>query len=363
MLNYLYILIFLLSFSAIIIFSTLIIFHLRLKYKEIQIEKMEEKYSTVLDRYIQDVINLEETTKYFKADINHKLIKEFFRPYLKEYKGEQFERLKNLIHKIGLNEYYYKKLNSFNRKEKLKAVSFLGKLEDRNSLKKIEKLLDSNDKLTIITAAWAISEMEETELLQPVIRTLFNKSNMTYEAITELLVNFGEDMCDDLIEFINEYFKSDKYFIKNFETEDFKVLSVFIDILGFFRYQKSLPVLEKLLFENDHSEVRIHIFKTLVKIGKPINADLHKFLESDNWVIRSQCARYIGKIRAQKYSSYLIKLLKDENWWVGYYAAQSLWEMNKIGMMKDIINNNKPGARMCKYIFAKHNFKDMQEGQ
>jgi HEAT repeat protein len=264
---------------------------------------------------------------------------------------------------LGSNQYFSKKLNSNNRKEKLKAVSFLGKLEDKNTLVEIKKLLDSNDRLTITTAAWAISEMEETNLLQPVMKALFNKTNMTYEAITELLVNFGEDMCDDLIQYINLYFENNNFFIHKFEIEDFKVLSVFVDIFGFFRYEKSLPVLEKLLFKNENSEVRIHIFKTLVKIGKPTYVNLHKFLQSDNWVIRSQCARYIGIIKAKQYSSFLIKLLKDENWWVGYYAARSLWKMDKIDMMKEIIINNKPGTRMCKYIFAQHNFEYIQEGQ
>ncbi|MFO7814642.1 MAG: hypothetical protein R6V14_02700 [Halanaerobiales bacterium] len=363
MINYLNILIFLLSFSAILIFSILIIFHLKLKFNESQIKSIKEEYCSVIDRYMDHNINLEEAANYFKEDINYELLKEFFKPYLKEYEGKDFERLKHLIKKIGLNGYYYEKLNSNKRKDKLKAVSFLGKLEDRNSLNQIERLLDSNDKLKIITAAWAISEIGETRLLQPVINALFNKSNMTYEAITELLVNFGEDMCDGLIEYINKYFETNKYFVKNFQTEDFKVLSVFVDIFGFFRYEKSLPILEKLLFENIHSEVKIHIFKSLVKIGKPINVDLHRFLKSDNWVIRSQCARYLGEIQAQEYSSYLIKLLKDENWWVGYYAARSLWKMKKIEMMKDIIINNKPGASMCEYIFAQHKFKFTQEVQ
>jgi HEAT repeat protein len=363
MINYLNILIYFLSLSAILIFSILIIFHLKLKYKEVKVIRVKEKYSSIIDKYLQKNINLKKAASYFKDDIDYELLKSFFKPYLKEYEGIKFERLKQLIMEIGLNEYFSKKLNSNNRKEKLKAVSFLGKLEDKNTLVEIKKLLDSNDRLTITTAAWAISEMEETNLLQPVMKALFNKTNMTYEAITELLVNFGEDMCDDLIQYINLYFENNNFFIHKFEIEDFKVLSVFVDIFGFFRYEKSLPVLEKLLFKNENSEVRIHIFKTLVKIGKPTYVNLHKFLQSDNWVIRSQCARYIGIIKAKQYSSFLIKLLKDENWWVGYYAARSLWKMDKIDMMKEIIINNKPGTRMCKYIFAQHNFEYIQEGQ
>ena len=363
MINYLNILIYLLSSSAIIIFSILIIFHLKLKYNEHQIEELKEEYSSVIESYMQQNINLKEAAKYFNGKLNYELLKEVFKPYLKRYDGNEFKRLINLIIEIGLRDYYYQKVKSNKRKEKLKAVAFLGKLRDENNLEVMEKLLDSNKKLNTITAAWAISETSRTDYLKPVIKSLFNRSNMTYEAITELLVNFGEDMCEDLINYIKIYFKTDNYFITNFATEDFKVLSVFVDIFGFFRYEKSIPVLEKLLFKDIHTEVKIHIFKTLFKIGKPINADLHEFLKSDDWVIRSQCTKYIGEIKAQQYSSYLIKLLKDENWWVGYYAARSLWKMKKYDMMREIIINNKPGARMCKYIFAQHNFEYQQEGQ
>jgi len=336
---------------------------LKLKYNELQIETIQEEYSAKISSYMEENINLEEAANYFTGDINYVFLKEFFNPYLKKYEGKKFKRIKTLIHRIGLIEYYRSKLKSKNRKEKLRAASFLGKLRDSDSLDNIAKLFDSNKKLNIITAAWAISETGETRYLKPVIKALFNKSNMTYEAITELLVNFGEEMCDDLIKYINLYFDSKSYFINNFKSEDFKVLSVFVDIFGFFRYEKSLKVLVKLLDKNIDPEIKIHIFKTLFKIGKPVNADLLKFLKSDNWVIRSQCTKYIGKIGAAQYSSYLVRLLKDENWWVGYYAARSLWKMNKIDIMREIIINNKPGAKMCEYIFAQHNFKYLQEGQ
>jgi len=359
---YLKLLIYILSFSSFFLFLALIIFHLRLKYLEKQIELFKAKYSSIVESYINQELTLEKAFTYLENDKNYEVMKKFFKPYLNKYDNEKFDRLKVLIKKIGLNDYYYKKLNSKNKKKSLKAASFLGKLEDRSALNKLEKLLNSNDRLKIITSAWAISEIGDLSYLKPVIKALLNKSEMTYEGTTELLVNFGENICDKLIDYINKDLKEKDYLVNKFETDEYKILSVFIDIFGFYRYKKSIKVLERILKKNTNEEVTIHIFKALVKIGQPINIDLKQFLQNDSWVIRSQSAKYIGVIDATEHTQTLSYLLYDENWWVGYYAAQSLWKMNKIELMRNIIKNNNPGTEMCSYVLAQNNYNLNMEG-
>ena len=359
---YLEMLIYILSISSIVLFLALIIFHLRLKYYENKEDRYKEKYSTIIESFIIGQLSLDQTMEYFENEHDYKILKNIFKAYLNNYDGEKLIKLKELTKKIGLNDYLYTNLKSRNKKKSLKAAAYLGKLEDENALNKLKKLLKSNNKLKIITSAWAISEIGDLTYLKPVIKSLLNRSEMTYEAITELLVNFGEKICDKLIIYINKDLKVNGYLKNTFQTDQYKILSVFIDIFGFYRYKKSINVLEKLLIKNNNEEVIIHIFKALVKIGRPVNVDLKKFLESDSWVIRSQSAKYIGVILAEEYSPILIKLLYDTNWWVGYYAAQSLWKMKKIELMKDIIENQKPGAKMCNYIFAQNNYELKLEG-
>src|SRR6056297_2063425 len=180
---YLKMLIYILSFLSLSLFLALIIFHLRLKYYENKEQLYKEKYSSIIESYIDSEINLEKTISYFENENNYKI---------------------------------------------LKAASFLGKLQDRNALNKLEKLLKSNDRLKIITSAWAISEIGDLSYLKPVIKTLLNKSEMTYEAITELLVNFGENICDNLIDYLNKDLKEEDYLVNEFETDEYKILSVFI---------------------------------------------------------------------------------------------------------------------------------------
>ncbi len=359
---YLKMLIYILSFLSLSLFLALIIFHLRLKYYENKEQLYKEKYSSIIESYIDSEINLEKTISYFENENNYKILKNIFKPYINKYENEKHDRLKILINKIGLNNYLYEKLKSNNKKKTLKAASFLGKLQDRNALNKLEKLLRSNDRLKVITSAWAISEIGDLSYLKPVIKTLLNKSEMTYEAITELLVNFGKNICDKLIDYLNKDLKEDDYLVNEFETDEYKILSVFIDIFGFYRYEKSLKVLEKLLIENTNEEVTIHIFKALVKIGQPVNVNLKQFLQSESWVIRSQSAKYIGVIGAEEHTQTLSYLLYDENWWVGYYAAQSLWKMDKTELMKNIIKHDNPGAEMCSYVLAKNNYVFNLEG-
>ncbi len=356
MTNYLYISLYLFSFLSLLIFLIILIYHKMQNRKKKKITEYQEKYYPIIDDYINKQVSLKKAKNMIKDDIDYELMVEFLNPLLKRYSGEKYEKLIILFQQAGINDYYLKKLKSNKQKEKLKAASIIGKLEDERALNKLNQMLESQENLVIITASWALSDIGNKESLDKIINALFNKTNMTYEAITELLVNFDEEICDNLLNFINNYLEDKTYFTTNFEVAEFKLLSLFIDIFGYFRYEQSLPVMKKLLKINLHEEVIIHIFKSLVKIGKPIEIEFSNYLSHKNWVIRSQTAKYLSIIKISSHIDKLKELLSDDNWWVRYYAAKAIWELGHIDLLVDIIIKNKPGANICDYILAQNNY-------
>lgn len=362
--TYLIFSLYLFSLISFMIFTIIIIYHIRQNQKNKKTKELKIKYYPIIENYLRNQTSLTKTKNLFNKDIDYEIIVEIIKPLLKKYSGRQFEKLKLLIKKIGVNNYYLKKLkNSNNKKEKLKAAVILGKLEDNRALNKLKQMLNSQDSLVIIAAAWAISDIGNKKHLDKMINSLINKTNMTYEAITELLVNYDKKICDNLINFINQYLKDNTYLSEHFTVSEFKLLALFIDIFGYFRYKQSLSTIKKLIQINPHEEVIIHILKSLVKIGEPIDIEFVKYLSHNNWVIRSQTAKYLGIIKNSDHIDSLIDLLSDENWWVRYYAAKAIWNMGKIDLMADIIIKNKPGANICDYILAQNNYDYVLEAK
>jgi len=361
MTKYLIFILYILSFLVFLLFLIIIAYHQNQTQKKKKLKEIKNKYLPVIDDYVNNRITIKNAEHKLKKDMNYEIIEEVLKSLLKKYSGSKFESLKDLIKHLGINNHYLKNLNSNNKKKKLKAASFLGVLEEKKALDELYQMLNSQDRLVIITAAWAISEIGNMDNLDKIIKSLIKKTNMTYEATTELLVNFNGEICDKLINHINRYLEDTTYFSIHFAVDDYKLLALFIDIFGYFRYKRSLSIIKRLLKRNPHQEVIIHILKSLVKIGEPINLDLKKFLLHENWVIRSQTTKYISKIKNSNYINIIKNLLEDENWWVKYYAAKALWDLDKIDLMIDIILKDKTGANICDYILAQNNYNYILE--
>jgi len=361
MTKYLIFSLYLISFLVVFLFFIIIVYHRIQNQKKKKLNELKNEYYPIIEDYMNNKINMKETEHKLKNELNYETMMELFKPLFKKYTERNINKLQALIKQTGLNDYYLEKLNSNNKKKKLKAASILGIFEENRALDKLYQMLNSKDELVIITTAWAISETGNMDNLNNIINSLFNKTDMTYEAITELLVNFNKKICDKLINYINQYLANTNYFKSHFAVKDYKLLALFIDIFGFFRYKKSLTTMKKLLKRNPHEEVIIHILKSLVKISEPIEIDLTKYLLHKNWVIKSQTAKYISKINNSNYLEILRKLLTDENWWVKYYAAKAIWNLGEIELMIDIIIKDKPGANICDYILAENNYNYILE--
>jgi len=347
----LYFIIYFLLFLVLSILAFILIYHFKDIIHEKRLETKSEKWEKLLNGYLNDEMSLKTISNKLPRDYNY--LYDFFKPYLKNGDENDFYKLKKLIQKIEMDEYYLKKLKKGIRKKKIRAAVFLGKINEKMALPLLKRYIYKDDELLRNASMWAIAEIGELNLYLEVLKVVLNKTSMTFEALTELSIHFGRDICFTVEDLLEKYLRGDIDFKEKIGINNHAITALFIDILGYYRFKRSKGLLKRILTGDQKyydDEVLIHIFKTLVKIETPLKVELKKFLLHSNWVVRSQSARYVGKIKNDNYIDELVKLLNDEKWWVRYYASEALLKIGKVDLLKEISNTDHKRAEISNYI-------------
>ncbi len=333
----------------LVIFSIIIFHHLKIsRYNKMLTEK-KETWEPLLFEYLSGDKTVEKTAA--ELGNEYELIKDFIFPYLKNLSGQDHQLLKKLAYNTGLTDYYLNKLKKGNNTEKIKAANFLGKVEDERALKLLKENLNNKDKDVMTAAAWAIAEIGEKKYFALVLKKIINQTQMTYEGITELFIQFGEEICLKIEKLLMEWLENNIDLETEYQTDKTVLISLFIDLLGHFNYVQGIYLFQEILNKETDSEIIIHVFKALTKIGQPVDLDLKPYLQHENWVVRSQTVRYAGIIKENKYLSIYKELLQeDDNWWVKYYAGETILQLGEINILKSLAKNQTKGSKMSNYI-------------
>ena len=356
MISLLYFIIYGISIFIFGILIFILIYHFKDIIHEKRLDRKSENWNKLLNKYLNDEIRLEKISKKLPRDYFY--LYDFFKPYLKEFEEENFKKIKRLIEEIKMNDFFLKKLKNGSRKKKIKAAVFLGKIGDKRALTYLKKYIYNDDELIRTASVWAISEIGEIDLYLTVLKVVLEKNSMTFEALTELSINFGRNICFKVIDLIEKYLEDEIDFKEKMGVGNHELISLFIDVLGYYRFKRSQEVMKKIIlgekkYYND--ELLIHIFKALVKLKVDLEVDLKEFLKHSNWVIRSQTAKYIGNIKSKDYIDDLVELLKDEKWWVRYYAGESLFKIGKKDLLEEFAKSDKKRSEISNYVLSLHN--------
>ncbi|MGP3778761.1 HEAT repeat domain-containing protein [Halanaerobium saccharolyticum] len=330
----------------------IVFYHLKNRKNERMINSRREKWEQILFQYLADEISLEKAAAGMNSDYIY--LYQFLKPYIKNLKGDDFEQLKELTAANGMNDYFLNRLQTADRSGKIRAAVFLGKMEVEAAVEQLRENLNSEDKNLQTVSIQALADIGEQQLFFEVLKVMLKKSTFTFEALTEISIRFGEDICPKIKEFLEKE-KWDKRIEAVFEVPEFQILSLFFDIFGYYRYLPGLESMLQYLDPQNNEEVLIHIFKALVKMEYPIEQDLTEFLTSENWVIRSQAARYLAVTGDPKYLDQLYELITDSNWWVSYYSALAVFKIGRGEILKEIVENDRAGKEMSRYVLAQNN--------
>ena len=350
--------------AAVIVLILLVVFliifyHLKNRKNEKMINSKRDKWEEVLFQYLADEISVEKAAAGMNSDYIY--LYQFLKPYIKNLKGDDFEQLKELTAANGMNDYFLNKLQTADRSEKIRAAVFLGKMEVEAAVVQLKENLNSEDKNLQTVSIQALADIGEQQLFFEVLKVMLKKSTFTFEALTEISIRFGEDICPQIKEFLEKGIKQKKRIEDVFEVPEFQILSLFFDIFGYYRYLPGLEPMLQYLDPQSNEEVLIHIFKALVKMEYPIEQDLREFLTAENWVIRSQAARYLAVTGDPKYLDQLYELITDSNWWVSYYSALAVFKIGRGEILKEIVENGRAGKEMSRYVLAQNNISTAGE--
>lgn len=351
MFNFLILLIILMVALIACFLLFILINHYLLWIREHNYHKKSDTWENALYSYLANELSVAEAAKQMKGD--HFKLWQFLKPYLDNLMGEDREKIVNLVEKTGMIEYFLNKTEKGKRKQRLLAISILGKLGEKKVLPFLKHMLKSTDTMEMIFAAKAIADLKETNLILPVFRNMLINTHTTFEGITEIAVRFGKDICAPFTNVIQEWLDGQRNLEETFGVSIDQSVSLMVDILGYYRYTEAVPQLEKILTKVDDNEVIIHVFKALSRIGYPVKLSLQPFITHKNWIIRSQASKYIGKIQDDTYREDMKVLLKDENWWVRFYAAKALYNLGDISYLNSISNCPDHRGEISRYILNK----------
>lgn len=341
--------IFLLFLFIVVIMSIIILHHWKINHYHKKLTRKKQSWEPELFAYLSGENSTEELAKKFAND--YKILKDFLMPYLKNLKGEDYQQLVELAGETGITDYYLDRLAEGSRKEKIRAANFLGKVKAKQALPLLKEIINQDDSDLMIAAAWSIAEIGDASYFSPVLNKVINQTYMTYEGITELLTKFDRTICKEIEQLLSGWLTGEQDLEKNFQAAKDIIISLLIDLLGHFRYVEGVYLLEKILRQETSTEIIIHIFKALTKIGYPIETDLYPYLNHENWVIRSQAVRYAGVIEAEDYlADYKNLLQQDKNWWVKYYAGRTILQIEGEDYLQALAASREDGSRMSSYL-------------
>ena len=333
----------------LVILGIILYHHIKISRYNNKLALKKESWEPVLFEYLSSKWTVGETA--LKVSNDYEILKDFLIPYLKNLSGEDYQLLQKLAQETGLTDFYLEKLKTGNNTEKIKAANFLGKVKEHSSLKLLQEHLYNKDKGVMTASAWAIAEIGEKDYFTLVLKNIINQTQMTYEGVTELSIQFGEGICQEIEVLLSDWLEDKKDLEEIYQTDKQTIISLLIDLLGHFKYISAVNLFEDLLKKESHPEILIHIFKALVKIEQPIEIDLKPYLNHENWVVRSQAVRYAGIIEEEIYFNLYKELLQnDDNWWVKYYAGETILQIGKIDCLKYIVEKQKAGYQMSNYI-------------
>lgn len=339
------------SYAIVFIFCIILLYRLLDYGRDAAYKRRAKPWESLFFFYLSDLVSVEEAVEGFGR--HYKQMWTFLVPYLKSIRGEDREKIRELIALSGLSAYYLQRLRRGSLKEKLKAATVSGAIGNKEALPYIEELLYSKDNEVAAVAAQALTELGEESLLIPVIKRILSRTYTTFEGITGLTIRFGQEVCPYIVEMIERWQKGELDLQEVFSVPYYQSLSLLLDILGHHQYIEGSTIYQSLLQEEEHPEVLIHLFKTLVKLAYPLSINLRPFLHHQDWVVGSQAARYVGSIGGREYLGDLLQLLEGGNWWGRFHAGEAILALGERKLLEELAASEKPGAAMSTYILAK----------
>ena len=298
-------------------------FYLRIYYniKNKYIQKKQNGWENTILEYIS-----KDTGIYiFNFDVKDKdfrIFGEFIENYLVDLKGDEYERIINFLKDINYGEMLMKALDKANKWDKAYAAHFLGLMKYKQAESKLLKLVYDKSPVVYLNAFEALHQIDSQEKLSRIIKDILKNKDVNITKIIEIILGYGDVINPILIKMLED---------AEINSQEKRLI---VDVLTFRNVIESSTVILKIAKETVDIELKIACIKALGSIEEPDSIQfLTECLNSDNWVIRSQSAKSLGKIGIETTIPKLRNvLINDDNYWAKLYSAHALKQMKQTGI-------------------------------
>ncbi len=205
--------------------------------------------------------------------------------------------------------------NSSRLDDLLGAIGGLGILEAEEHEGKILEYFENENAILSLVAAGALLKINPEKHVPRIIKEMGCRDTWPEDRVAGMLAEINPQLIVDI-------------FKKKLEDISPESSSRCIKILIRLAPAEAADVIEKLLKTNRGvEEVSVCLYGA-AELGHPRLLDLAKeYLEHDEFYVRLQATRAVGKLGGDEEKETIIKSLRDGNWWVRLRAAQALADL------------------------------------
>jgi len=225
-------------------------------------------------------------------------------------RGEANEALNEVARRLGIDAYARGLLVRGNRPARLLSALVLGHLHDREAWPALLRMAEQPDNTVSLTALWALVRIDppaaadymvplfiarEEWALSLAAGILQQATEPAAAALTRLLPQLGEDKLPRALRIAEALH-----------------LALPAAVLGTALKSPAMPV----------------VIAGLRGVRTPETLlDVRALLAHEDWQVRVQAARALGRVGERADAERLVQLLGDREWWVRYRAAEALLEL------------------------------------
>jgi HEAT repeat protein len=291
--------------------------------------KREQKIKLIRDKLKQDIFDylngkIDAASLIVGLSSSPKLVMGLFAQCLISRSKEDRQKLVSLLKNQPLNEItlsVVKKLHSQQWHLRQQAATYAPyALPDPSACLELINLLSDTKTSVRLTAAHALSMVDDPSTISTIIEKLSDISNLPANRITEVLCNFKSPISTDLLQLLER------------KDTNARIQSVVINTLGelsAYEAQSSIA----LFLNSKNMQLKIEAVKALGKLkSRKFVPELIAILNEPRWELRAICAKALGEIGDPRAAQSLSEQSKDSVWWVRHNCCQALANMGNTGL-------------------------------
>ncbi|MDE2600264.1 MAG: HEAT repeat domain-containing protein [Rhodocyclaceae bacterium] len=230
-------------------------------------------------------------------------------------RGEAQEALNEIARRLHIDEIARRMLAHGNRAEKLSAVLVLGYMRDPQAWERLLHFAADKDNLLSLNAVWGALRINPEAGLQKLLPSLLERQDWAMTRVVSILQEVGEGAHRALTTMI--------------PTLPPEHLPHALRLVEAMRVAMPTSLLIQLL-RSDSPTLLVTALRC-INTPEPL-PQTRALLRHEDWRVRVQVAKALGRIGNRDDIAGLIALLQDSEWWVRYRAAQALTELPEFSL-------------------------------